>query len=71
MGRQDEDRLSGAVRTMMGYVRWVGFIACSLAALGYAAIGNYNMTGLMLALAVLSWVNIRRKRNRPETPGRS
>ena len=70
MGQPEDDRVGGAVRTMMGYVRWVGFVACSLAALGYAAIGNYNMTGLMLALAVLSWINIRRKRNRPEPPAR-
>jgi len=46
----------------MRYVRWVGLIACSIAALGYAVIGNFNMAGLMLALAVLSWINIRRKR---------
>nr|WP_237730243.1 hypothetical protein [Stutzerimonas frequens] len=46
----------------MAAVRWTGFGACSLAALGYAAIGNYSMTGAMLALAVLSWINIRRKR---------
>ena len=32
----------------MAAVRWIGFGACSLAALGYAAIGNYNMTGAML-----------------------
>ncbi|WP_417780594.1 hypothetical protein [Stutzerimonas xanthomarina] len=68
MGRPEDDRVGGAVRTMMGYVRWIGFVACSLAALGYAAIGNYNMTGLMLALAVLSWLNIRRKRNKSEPP---
>jgi hypothetical protein len=70
MAQQNDERVGGAVRTAMGYVRWVGFVACSIAALGYAAIGNYNMTGLMLALAVLSWVNIRRKRNRPESPPR-
>ncbi|WP_019339860.1 hypothetical protein [Stutzerimonas stutzeri] len=68
MRQPDDDRVGGAVRTMMGYVRWIGFVACSLAALGYAAIGNYNMTGLMLALAVLSWLNIRRKRNKSEPP---
>ncbi|WP_417792342.1 hypothetical protein [Stutzerimonas xanthomarina] len=68
MGRPEDDRVGGAVRTLMGYVRWIGFVACSLAALGYAAIGNYNMTGLMLALAVLSWLNIRRKRNKSEPP---
>ena len=65
--RQDDDRIGAAVRAMMGYVRWIGLLACSLAALGYAAIGNYNMTGLMIALAVLSWINIRRKR-RSEPP---
>lgn len=70
MGQQDDDRVGGAVRTAMVYVRWIGFAACSLAALGYAAIGNYNMTGLMLALAVLSWINIRRKRNKLEPPAR-
>lgn len=68
MGQPEDDRVGSAVRTMMGYVRWVGFVACSLAALGYAAIGNFSMTGLMLALAVLSWLNIRRQRNRPEPP---
>ncbi|WP_417776560.1 hypothetical protein [Stutzerimonas xanthomarina] len=68
MGLPEDDRVGGAVRTLMGYVRWIGFVACSLAALGYAAIGNYNMTGLMLALAVLSWLNIRRKRNKSEPP---
>lgn len=68
MRQPEDDRVGGAVRTMMGYVRWVGLVACSLAALGYAVIGNFNMTGLMLALAVLSWINIRRKRNRPEPP---
>jgi hypothetical protein len=47
---------------MMAAVRWIGFAACSLAAVGYAAIGNYTMVGAMLALAVLSWINIRRKR---------
>lgn len=46
----------------MKYVRWIGLVACSTAALGYAVIGNFNMAGLMLALAVLSWINIRRKR---------
>ena len=46
----------------MKYVRWVGLVACSIAALGYAVAGNFNMAGLMLALAVLSWINIRRKR---------
>ena len=50
----------------MRYVRWVGLIACSIAALGYAVIGNFNMAGLMLALAVLSWINIRRKRTGQE-----
>ncbi|MCQ4301597.1 hypothetical protein [Pseudomonas songnenensis] len=53
---------SKAVETMMAAVRWIGFAACSLAAVGYAAIGNYTMVGAMLALAVLSWINIRRKR---------
>ncbi len=49
---------SRAVERMMAAVRWIGFGACSLAALGYAA---------MLALAVLSWINIRRKRT-PRPP---
>ncbi|AHL77119.1 hypothetical protein CH92_19390 [Stutzerimonas stutzeri] len=57
-----DDRVGGAVRTMMGYVRWVGLVACSLAGLGYLLVGNFNIAGLMLALAVLSWINIRRKR---------
>lgn len=48
----------------MKYVRWVGLTACSLAALGYLATRAYDMAGLMLALAVLSWVNIRRKREK-------
>ncbi|WP_415846139.1 hypothetical protein ACMYUJ_10320 [Stutzerimonas zhaodongensis] len=65
MAPQDDDRFGATVRMLMGYVRWVGLVACSLAALGYAAIGNYNMTGLMVALAVLSWINIRRKRDKP------
>lgn len=63
MPRQDDDRVGGAVRTAMGYVRWVGLVACSVAGLGYLLVGNFNMTGLMLALAVLSWINIRRKRD--------
>jgi hypothetical protein len=71
MAPQDEDRVGATVRVLMGYVRWVGLVACSLAALGYAAIGNYNMTGLMVALAVLSWINIRRKRANAEPPRRS
>ena len=49
----------------MKYIRWVGLVACSVAALGYAVIGNFSMAGLMLALAVLSWINIRRKRGGP------
>ena len=48
----------------MKYVRWVGLAACSLAALGYLAAHAYDMAGLMLALAALSWVNIRRKREK-------
>lgn len=58
---------SKTVEKMMGAVRWIGFGACSLAAVGYAAIGNYSMAGAMLALAVLSWINIRRKRG-PQPP---
>lgn len=54
----------------MKYVRWIGLIACSVAAAGYAAIGNFNMAGLMLALAVLSWINIRRKRPGPRADER-
>ncbi len=71
MSPLDDDRIGSAVRTLMGYVRWVGLVACSLGALGYAAIGNYNMTGLMIALAALSWINIRRKRNKAEPPRRT
>lgn len=63
MSPQDDDRVGGAVRTMMGYVRWIGLVACSLAGLGYLLVGNFNMVGLMLALAGLSWINIRRKRS--------
>ncbi|MCQ4256918.1 hypothetical protein [Stutzerimonas stutzeri] len=71
MARQEDDRVGATVRVLMGYVRWIGLLACSLAALGYAAIGNYNMTGLMVALAVLSWINIRRKRDKPQPRERS
>ncbi|KJH79410.1 hypothetical protein MCB86_13120 [Pseudomonas sp. KSR10] len=68
MSPQD-DRTGGAVRAMMGYVRWIGLVACSLAGLGYLLVGHFNMAGLMLALAVLSWINIRRKRGaRPGSP---
>lgn len=49
----------------MKYVRWVGLVTCSLAALGFVGQGNYNMAGAMLALAVLSLINIRRKRAEP------
>ncbi|MBC8649072.1 hypothetical protein GYM54_16215 [Pseudomonas sp. MTM4] len=62
MSQHDEERLGGPVGAMMKYVRWIGLVACSLAGLGYMLVGNFNMAGLMLALAVLSWVNIRRKR---------
>ncbi|NKQ09449.1 hypothetical protein [Pseudomonas sp. SST3] len=69
MSSQDDDRVGGAVRTMMSYVRWIGLVACSVAGLGYLLVGNFNMVGLMLALAVLSWINIRRKRSgRPGEP---
>ncbi|HCJ28096.1 MAG TPA: hypothetical protein DHV63_02015 [Pseudomonas sp.] len=69
MSPQHDDRTGGAVRTMMGYVRWIGLVACSLAGLGYLLVGHFNMAGLMLALAVLSWINIRRKRgDRPGSP---
>lgn len=47
----------------MKYVRWVGLIACSVAGLGYLSLGRYDLAGLLLALAVLSWVNIHRKRD--------
>ncbi len=47
----------------MSHVRWIGLIACSVAGLGYLWLGNFNMAGLLLALAVLSWGNIRRKRD--------
>lgn len=46
----------------MKQVRWVGFIACSVAGLGYLNLEHYDMAGLLLSLAVLSWVNIFRKR---------
>ena len=51
---------SKTVEKMMGVVRWIGFAACSLAAVGYAAIGNYNMTGAMLALAVQGTLQLSR-----------
>lgn len=63
MAPHNDARSDGAVRAMMKYVRWIGLVACSLAALGYMAVGNFNMVGLMVALAVLSWINIRRKRS--------
>lgn len=71
MAPQNDDRINATVRVLMGYVRWIGLLTCSLAALGYAVIGNYNMTGLMVALAVLSWINIRRKRNKAAPTQRS
>ncbi|MFG3691782.1 hypothetical protein ACGFZ6_00115 [Stutzerimonas stutzeri] len=58
-----DERVGSSVRTMMRYARWVGLVACSLAGLGYLLIGQFNMAGLMLALAALSWINIRRKRD--------
>ena len=58
-----DERVGSSVRTMMRYARWVGLVACSLAGLGYLRIGQFNMAGLMLALAALSWINIRRKRD--------
>ena len=59
----NDDRTDrGPVRAVMKYVRWIGLVACLLAGLGYILVGNLNMAGLMLALAVLSWINIRRKR---------
>jgi len=64
MPRHDDERLGGLVRAMMTSVRWIGLVACSLAGLGYMLVGNFNMAGLMLALAVLSWVNVRRKRKK-------
>lgn len=62
MPRRDEQRLSGPVSAMMKYIRWIGLVACTIAGLGYMLVGNFNMAGLMLALAVLSWINVRRKR---------
>lgn len=50
------------VRVLMKYVSWVGLAACAVAGLGYLLAGAYDKAGLMIALAVLSWVNIRRKR---------
>lgn len=52
----------------MSYVRWVGLVACSVAGVGYLWLGNFNMAGLLLALAALSWVNIRRKRGSQPRP---
>jgi|InoplaM1SPM_1038587.scaffolds.fasta_scaffold24513_2 hypothetical protein len=60
------------VRTLMNCVSWIGLLACAVAGLGYLAAGVYNMAGLMIALAALSWINIRRKgkddRDRPRLP---
>lgn len=61
------------VRTVMGYVSWIGLVACSIAGLGYLLAGAFNLAGLMIALAVLSWINIQRKRKSrrvdPRKPG--
>ena len=64
-----DERVGGSVRTMMRYARWVGLVACSLAGLGYLLIGQFNMAGVMLALAALSWINIRRKRDNHSSRG--
>jgi len=56
-----------SVRVLMGAVSWIGLVACSVAGLGYLLAGAYNLAGLMLALTVLSWINIRRKRGGPHT----
>jgi hypothetical protein len=64
MSPQNDERTGGPVRAMMKYVRWIGLVASSLAGLGYILAGNLNMAGLMLALAVLSWINIRRTRGK-------
>lgn len=48
---------------VMRWVRWIGLLACSLAALGYLAQGRYDLAGVFASLAVLSWINIRRKRD--------
>lgn len=44
----------------MGYIRWLGLIACSIAGVGYLSLGRYNEAGLMLALAAVCLINIRR-----------
>jgi hypothetical protein len=62
MSPHNDERTGGPVRAMMRVVRWIGLVACSAAGLGYILVGNFNMAGLMLALAVLSWINVRRKR---------
>ncbi|MCQ4311346.1 hypothetical protein D7241_13420 [Stutzerimonas sp. VN223-3] len=62
MSPQNDEHIGRPVRAMMKYVRWIGLVACLLAGLGYILVGNLNMAGFMLALAVLSWINIRRKR---------
>ncbi|HAV87770.1 MAG TPA: hypothetical protein DCW78_07850 [Pseudomonas sp.] len=46
---------------VMRWVRWTGLLTCSLAALGYLAQGRYDLAGVFASLAVLSWINIRRK----------
>ncbi|WP_434457772.1 hypothetical protein [Stutzerimonas urumqiensis] len=43
-------------------VRWIGLVSSALASIAFLGLGNYNMAGLMGSLAVLSLINIRRKR---------
>lgn len=48
----------------MGYIRWLGLVACSIAGVGYLSLGRYGEAGLMLALAAICLINIRRLRGR-------
>ncbi|MBA1273328.1 hypothetical protein [Stutzerimonas azotifigens] len=52
----------------MKFISWLGLTVCAVAALGYLGQGNYNMAGLMIALAVVSLINIRRKHGRNDRP---
>lgn len=48
----------------MGYIRWLGLVACSIAGVGYLSLGRYGEAGLILALAAICLINTRRLRGR-------
>ncbi len=52
----------------MNVISWLGLTVCAVAALGYLGRGSYDMAGLMIALAVVSLINIRRKQGRDKSP---